>query len=166
MFLTVDYGGPFTGFVMKETRGVKENHVFHCKDLHIESETQSYLQALCCRRTSECYKLCYFKSNFLTSGWKISLKAVEMWGVGYLKWDTIDKTASPSPALHRDTQITLPLHYLVLKSPCSSIILYTYTKLRTPVFSVKRCYAYLYCMYVYPFFCYRTVLLYLPQSQM
>lgn len=42
MFLTVDYGGPFTGFVMKETRGVKENHVFHCKDLHIESETQSY----------------------------------------------------------------------------------------------------------------------------
>lgn len=78
MFLTVDYGGPFTGFVMKETRGVKENHVFHCKDLHIESETQSYLQALCCRRTLECYKLCYFKSNFLTSGWKMRCRIFEM----------------------------------------------------------------------------------------
>lgn len=51
---------------------------------------------------------------------------------------------------HRDTQITCPLHRLVLKSPSSSLKLYTYTKLRTPVFIVKRCYAYLYCMYVYP----------------
>lgn len=49
-----------------------------------------------------------------------------------------------SPPLHGDTQITFPLHSLVLKSP--SLILYTYTKLRTPVFSVKQCYAYLYCM--------------------
>lgn len=52
----------------------------------------------------------------------------------------------PFPPFRTDTQITLPR--LVLKSSSSSIILYTYTKLRTPVFIVKWCYAYLYCMYV------------------
>lgn len=30
--VTVDYGGRLTGFVMKETEGLKENHVFHYKD--------------------------------------------------------------------------------------------------------------------------------------
>lgn len=32
--VTVDYGEPLTGFVMKENR----NHVSHYKDPHIESE--------------------------------------------------------------------------------------------------------------------------------
>lgn len=44
--VTVDYGEPLTGFVMKENEG-------SCFSLqHIESEMQSYLQALHCKRTS------------------------------------------------------------------------------------------------------------------
>lgn len=92
-------------------------------------------------------------------------KAVENRSFSYLKWDGIHKTArTPSLPFHTDTPTTF-LPQFCSKESSSSIILYTYTKLRTPVFSVKWCYAYLYCKYVYPF-CSWTVLLYLPQSQM
>lgn len=154
----------------RKAKGVKENHVSLCKNPHIESEIQSYLQALHCKRTSECFTIPNFLFLFLQRSFSVNtglgkeFKSCWKLRCRILKWDTIVETARPP--LHRDTQITFPLHNLVLKSPCSSIILYTYTKLWTPVFSVKRCYAYLYCMYVYPFFCSWTVLLYLPQSQM
>lgn len=88
-----------------------------------------------------------------------ALETVDGRGLGYLIWDA---RSSPPSQIHRS-----PFHHsLVLKSPSSSMKPYTYTKLKTPVFSVKWCYAYLYCMYVYPFLCSSTVLLYLPQSQM
>lgn len=131
---------------------IEENHISHWKNQLIESELQSYLQAQHCERTSECFNkisVSDFCINYLrTTDWK-SWKAVQRWGVGYLKLVITDMTAGLLPPLieiHRS-----PVHYsLVLKSSSSSIKLYTYTKLRTPVFIVKRCYAYLYCMYVYP----------------
>lgn len=155
----------------RKTRGVKCS--FHCKCPHRESCIQFYLQVLHWEKKklnvspAWCSFILYvfcsvFCNNFVwyhlvgksfTSCWKLRCRIFErQWAL--------------SRPLHTHTRITRPLHNLVLKSPSSIIILYTYTKLKTPVFSVKWCYAYLYCMYVYPFFCSWTVLLYLPQSQM
>lgn len=142
-----------TGFAMKDKRGVWKEIMsltagFHIRDL----EYNLNLQALHFKRSSECFHhyhlcFCFCNNNLLAASGSRERKKKKkrVWGVEYLKWDAADKTARPP-----STQITFPPHNLVLKSPSSSMILYTYTKLRTPVFSVKRCYAHLYCMYVYP----------------
>lgn len=67
-----------------------------------------------------------------------------------MKWDTIDKTESPPPP-HRDTHITFLPHNLVLKSPSSSIILYTHKAKNTSIqCKTVLCLPVLYVQYVYP----------------
>lgn len=146
-----------TGFVMKEDEGCERKSCFSLLGSTSNFQIQSYLQVLHCKRTSECFTITQFLFLFLQqwfflkkkpiwleeefkSSWKLRCRIFEM---GHHRQDSKPR---PLP-VHRDTQITFPLHNLVLESPSSSVILYTYTKLRTPVFSVKQCYAYLYYMY-------------------
>lgn len=131
-----------TGFVMKE-KECERKSFFLTARIHIQNLKCNLIYRLCIVRTSECFTITNFLFYFLTtSGWKKEFNSCwrKIFEMGNHRQDS---DAPPPTYIH----FTFPLHYLVLQNPGSSIILYTYTKLRTPVFSVKQCYAYLYCMY-------------------
>lgn len=118
-------------------------------------------------RTPECFniaKVSVFVFFLSSSGWKmlrrlLKDKVQDVWN-GKLS------TKQWGPLIHATTSL---FHYTIwfVENPNPSIMLYTYTWLRTPVFSVKQCYAYLYCMYsmYIPSFALELCSFYLPQSR-
>lgn len=134
--VNVDYGKHLS-FAMKENeRWIVSLAAW--QNPHIESEMQSYFQSSHRYKkekpNSECFTITNILfvivatvvfSQYLVV--KRGLKAIERWGVGYLKWNVIWQDSEPPHPNPMQIHI-FPLHGLVLKSPSSSILLYTYTR--------------------------------------
>lgn len=82
--VTVDYGEPLTGFVMKENEGCERKIMFLTARIHLLNLKYNLIYRLCIVKEPlnvsplQTFCFCFCNNNFLsTPGWKKSLKAVE-----------------------------------------------------------------------------------------